>query len=241
MTSIDPLEPRHLWLVGSRARVEEQAQAWTSPRYVPHALPWSDLVVRLPAAQVLAALRYHRPDVVLLTSASAVAMLGAGQAAGQAAACVGETTGVAAGRVGFETVLVGRAGALALAEALLARSPRPRRVLWLRGEEALREGAERLRQGGVTVEEVISYAAEPRAEFVAEVRAAPDPAVVLVQSPRAADALADALLACDRVLPRACGLYGLGASAGDRLRDLGFGGATSIAPSDLRVFFAGLP
>jgi|GEM_PF-4154882 len=241
MTAGEAAAPRHLWLVGSRARVEEQAQAWSSPSYVPHALAWSELVVRLPATQVIAALRYHRPDVVLLTSAFAVAMLGAGEAAGHAAACVGETTGGAAGRAGFDSVLLGRAGAVALAETLLARAPRPRRVLWLRGEDALRAGAERLRQGGVTVEEVITYAAVPLSSFQPGVRAAPEPAAVLVESPRAADALADALLASDRVLPRACGLYGLGASAGARLRDLGFRGAISVSPSDLRAFFAGLP
>ena len=215
--------------------------AFVSPRYVPHGLPWSELVVRLPAAQVLAALRYHRPDVVLLTSGFAVSMLAAGAAAGHAAACVGESTGVAAGAAGFQTLLVGRAGALALAGALLERVPRPRRVLWLRGDEVQREGVERLRQAGVSVEEVVTYAAEPLPAFVPGLRAAPDPAAVLVQSPRAADALADALLATDRVLPRACGLFGLGSLAGERLRDLGFRGAISVAPDDLRAFFAGLP
>ena len=129
-------DPRHLWLVGSRARVEEQARAWTSTRYLPHALAWSELVVRLPAAQVKAALRYHRPDLVLLTSAFSVSMLEAGAAEGQAAACVGEATSAAALAAGFVPVVVGQEGALALAEALVARSPRPRRVLWLRGSEA---------------------------------------------------------------------------------------------------------
>ena len=42
----------------------------------------------------------------------------------------------------------------------------------------------------------------------------------------------------DRVLPRACGLYGLGTSAAERLRDLGFHGAISVAPGDLRAFWS---
>jgi uroporphyrinogen-III synthase len=153
---------------------------------------------------------------------------------------VGEATAMAARAAGFEVVLVGREGAAALVEALLARSPRPRRVLWLRGEEVVAHGAQRLSAAGVALEEVVTYAARPLAGFAEEVRAAPEPGAVLVQSPRAALALADALLAVDRVLPRSTGLYGLGASTAARLRELGFAGAVSVAPADLRAFLAGL-
>jgi uroporphyrinogen-III synthase len=226
--------------VGSQERVLEQARGWTSPRFAPVPLAWSTLVPRLEPAQALGAVRYHRPDLVLLTSPFAVAMLGAGAAQGQPAACVGEATAMAARAAGFDVVVVGRAGAAALVETLLARHPRPRSVLWLRGAEVVGVGAERLRAASVAVHEVITYDADPRAAFAAEVQAAPEPAAVLVHSPRAAVALADALLAVDRVLPRGAGLYGLGASAAARLRDLGFAGAVSVAPADLRGFLAGL-
>lgn len=229
-----------IWLVGSRERVLEQARGWTSPRFVPLPLPWSELVARLEASQVQGALRYHLPDLVLLSSPFAVGMLATGQAAGQPAACVGEATAMVARAAGFEVVVVGREGMTALAEAVLARSPRPRRALWLRGEEAVGAGVERLRSAGVTVEEVITYGALPLEGFVEAVRVAPEPGAVLVHSPRAAVALADALLALDRVLPRSAGLLGLGASAAARLRDLGFAGAISVAPNDLRAFLARL-
>jgi uroporphyrinogen-III synthase len=229
-----------LWLVGTEARVEAQRAEWTSPRFVPHALAWARLVPRMPEAQVLAAIKYHRPGLVLLTSAAAVSMLAPGSVTGEPAACVGEGTAEAARRAGFHVALTGGAGSVALADAVLASRPRPRRLLWLRAEEATLAGAERLRMEGLEVAEVVAYAAEPLPGFGTAVRAAPEPGAVLVESPRGATALAGALLAADRTLPRACGLYALGQSAAARLRELGFGGAISVAPWDLRSWFAGL-
>jgi uroporphyrinogen-III synthase len=226
--------------VGSEDRVAAQCATWTSPRLVPHALPWGRLVPRLPAAQVLAALRYHRPALVLLTSGAAVAMLAAGSARGQRAACVGAGTAESARRTGFDVVVTGAGGSLALAEAVAALRPRPRRLLWLRAEEARGGGVERLRAAGCEVAEVVTYAAEPLPGFVAAVRTAPEPAAVLVESPRGVAALADALLECDRTLPRDCGLYGLGAAACERLREMGLGGAIEVDPRDLAGFLAGL-
>lgn len=164
--------------------VSGSAQAWAEALVAvgvaATALPHADVVAPPNADAVATALRVA-PDLIVATSANAVAFLPPGAGAGLAAAAVGKRTAAALVDAGFRVEVVGDAGFRALATALLASGRPGARVVWLRGATASTEGAALLRDGGMHVEEVVAYSTVPRAGFADAARAgdAPDRVVVL--------------------------------------------------------------
>lgn len=137
------------------------------------------------------ALRAGAHDLVLLTSANAVAYIEPQDAKEWVAAAVGARTAHAAREIGFEVPFVGGAGAAQLAATLLDEDVGD--VLFLRGEEALDEASRILRAGGVAVDEIVAYRMRPEPTFPRAVASAPAPDTIVVGSPAAADLLLEAV------------------------------------------------
>lgn len=184
-------------------------------------LPWSRIEGVMEPDAVRARLTQADVDLVLLTSPNAARCVPPGGGAGLEAACVGEATAAAAREAGFRVTLVGSGTGRELAEALVRdRSPAP--VLFLRGRDVRRAGLRILEAAGFAVAEEIVYEAKPLPDFVERVRAAPEPAAVAIGSPRAAEALADALTRTGRYPVRARLMLAMGEPTADRLIELGF-------------------
>ena len=157
------------------------------------AMPWSHVVPTKPPEAILAALRRHDFDAVLLTSAHAARFVPPSAGMGLAAVVVGEHTAtIAAGIAGFHVKVVGEEGAGGLARRLIESGP-PQRLLWLRGEEAHTEGADALAGAGWSLTSLVVYRTVPRPEMPVEARANRHTAVRVVGSPAAAAALRAAL------------------------------------------------
>ncbi len=197
---------RAVWLVGSPTFVQRACESgWADARLVPHALPWSERRDDEDADAGARALAAGGFDLVMLSSMHAVAALPDGAGAGHVAACVGVATAEAARAKGFTVAAdVPVAGVVrggrALGKAIAARTPRPARVLWLCGRDRRPEAREVLQAAGIALDEVVTYAMVRRAGFEDAVRDAPEPAAVVLGSPRGVDALAAALLVAHRAL-----------------------------------------
>jgi uroporphyrinogen-III synthase len=211
-----------VWVVATDESAARWSRGLEAAGFAATALPWSEVVAPDDPASLGAA--FAEPaDVVLLTSANALRFLPTGAGAGRRAACVGASTAEAAARAGFEVRLVGEAGGEELAERVVREMPAAAHVLFVHGSDAREEPVEVLRRAGRRVTGVVGYAKRPRAAFVAEVRAAPPPAALLVGSPRGAESLADALDAADRPDVRSeVPAIALGETTAARLRALGF-------------------
>lgn len=208
--------------------VDGSAQAWADAIHAAGApataLPYARVVAPDDPDAVRRALAVA-PDLVVATSAHAVAFLSPGEGAGLPAAAVGARTAAALSDAGFVVVAVGDAGFRRLAEALLADGPLVARaagplcarVVWLRGATATTEGASVLRDDGVVVEEVVAYATSPLPGFAARAREADTSAcVVVLGSGAAARTWLDAV----GTTPRARAVA-VGATAATVLRDAG--------------------
>jgi len=162
------------------------------------------------------------PDLVLLTSPHAAALLPPGTGDGWQAACVGPTTAEAARAAGFTVVHVGSGTGAHLARDLIADGE-PGLALFLCGEVVRPDALDLLEAAGWRVEQEVVYAARPRPEFAAEVAAVPAPDAIAVGSPEAAAALA-------RALPspglRDRPAVAVGETTAARLRALGFSRVT---------------
>jgi len=165
-------------------------------------------------------------DLVLLTSVRAAGSLPRAWCAGRPAACVGAKTAEAARGHGYDVVLVGEAGGEALARQILKRKPRPKRVLYPCGQEARPEAPGVLAHGGLDVDELPVYAMEPLADFPERVARAPEPAAIVLGSPKAAEALH----AAGRALPDKVALLALGSITAERAQAL-FARSVTQTPS----------
>ena len=179
-----------VWVVASTATSTRWTAALAAAGVTALALPWS--LVRVDTDEGLQRLREGGHELVLFTSAYAPEALPAEVGAGIEAACVGARTEAAARAQGFTVTWTGDAGGDALARALLEARPGLRRVLHLCGRDRREELRRHLEDAGVAVESVSVYAADADPAFDAAVRAAPEPACVVVGSPRALDALVEA-------------------------------------------------
>ena len=224
-----PPTPRRIWLVATDATAARWAQSLDPARGTPHALVWGKARPLVCAEELDATCARIRPELLLLTSPEALAFLGSRTAKGLEAVCVGAVTAEVATTYGVTVRGHGDGGGIELARWILDLPSHPRRFLWLRGRDARTEVAALLRASGATVEELITYAVEPEAGFPEAVRNAPEPAAVLVGSPRGAEALVAALAAAGRALPPATELLTAGPSTDRRLRELGF----PLGPSGL--------
>ncbi len=171
--------------------------------------------------KLAAALRTREHDVVLLTSANATAYLDPALTEGWSAVCVGLHTARAAREAGFDVVLVGRAGARAIADQMLREAPAIERVLFLRGRHALDITTKRLRAAARTVHEVVAYALEPHPDLARHVAEAPRPDAVLVGSPRAGDLLLEALGGAFGDRLQGARFIAMGATTATHLEELG--------------------
>jgi uroporphyrinogen-III synthase len=155
--------------------------------------PWSSVVPTKPPEAILTALRRGDFDAVLLTSAHAARFVPPSAGMGLEAVVVGaHTAALAAGIAGFHVRVVGEEGAGGLAKRLVESGP-PKRLLWLRGEEAHTEGADVLATAGWIVIPLIVYRTVPREEMAVEVRGHRHALAWVVGSPAAAGALRIAL------------------------------------------------
>jgi len=198
--------PLPVWVVGSPTFVQRACGAdWPAHGLGAVPLPWSERREVPDAGQGRRALAVGDFELVMLTSVHALGGLPEGSGRGHAAACVGVSTADAARALGFDVVTDERTpgvvgGGRALAAAILARDPRPTRVLWLCGRDRRPEAREPLQAAGVRLDEVVTYAMEPRPDFAATIAAAMPPVAIVVGSPRGSDALAAALATRDRPL-----------------------------------------
>jgi uroporphyrinogen-III synthase len=212
--------PAAAWIVASEGTVRRWRQGLERLGRAAVPLPWSE-VLPPDEPEALAEALSEPTDLVLLTSANAVRWLPSG--ARPPAACVGAATAEAARAARFEVLLVGEGGGADLAHAILADLPDARRVLFLRGGDAREEATEVLRAHGRSVRSAVAYETRPRAAFVSEVRAAPPPrGGIVVGSPRAAEALADALDISGRAEERQVLVVAVGETTAARLEALGF-------------------
>jgi uroporphyrinogen-III synthase len=229
MRTATAFERGPVWVVATEVTARRWSDDMRSFGWTPHPLAWGTARPLATRADFDAALPRVSPDLVLLTSAESLAFLGETRVPGVAAACVGPATASAAAQHGFDVVVSGEGGSMQLAAGVAALPRPPRTVLWLRGRDARPEGAASLRAAGSTVEELVTYAVEPAPGFAAAVRAAPEPAALAVGSPRAAEALADALHAVPRRLPGAVPVMAPGTTTHGRLIELGFGAHPQVA------------
>jgi len=155
-------------------------------------------------------------DLVLFTSRHAALVLPDGHGAGRLAACVGRGTAEAAAARGYDVVLVGARGSADLAARLVAERKDVRRVLWPCGRDARREAPDVLEAAGLDVVAVPVYAMVEAPDFAARVGAAPEPAAIVLGSPRAVLALETALATAGRDLPAATVLAVLGSVTAER-------------------------
>ena len=139
-------------------------------------------------------------------------------------------TAEAAREHGYDVMLVGEAGGAALAAEVLKLRPKHKRVLYPCGQEARPEAPGVLAHGGLDVDELPVYAMEPLPDFAARVGKSPEPAAVVLGSPKAAEALHAALEAAARVLPKGAALIALGAVTAERATAL-FGRYVAQSPS----------
>ncbi len=198
-----------VWVVAGRETAESWVTALRTQGCAAGALVWAEARMTPPTA-------LPEADLVLFTSRRAALALPEGAGADRPAACVGAGTASAARARGFDVVLVGEAGGSDLAARILAERPEARQVLFLCGQDARREAPDALRAGGVAVESLPVYAMEPAPDFGMHVARSPEPAAVVLGSPRAADALAEALQAVDRTLPEDAVVVVLGAVTAER-------------------------
>lgn len=210
-----------LWVVATAATADRWAAEFRRAGFDPLALVWGRPRPSATPAVFQAVLTRERPDLVMLTSTEALTFLGEQRVGNLPAACVGPATGSAAAARGFQVVVRGEDGSRQLAQEILGLETAPRRVLWLRGQEARSEGAESLRAAGVTVLELVTYAIEPEPAFAAAVRAAPQPSSIAVGSPRGVDALVTTLVSVGRALPRRLPLLVSGTTTSRRLEEWG--------------------
>lgn len=227
--------PRTIWLVGSPSFVDRaMASGWSDAGLARLGMPWSERHDAEDADAGARALAAGGFDLVMLTSAHAVTALPDGIGVGHEAACVGVATAEAARSRGFtiaEDVKIAGVvrGGRALGEAIAARTPRPARVLWLCGEDRRPEARDALVAAGIELDEVVTYVMAPRDDFPAMIEQAPEPAAVVLGSPRGVDALAAALLLAHRALAEdAPVVVPEGAVTEARARDA-FGGRVHVA------------
>ena len=204
-------DARPVWVVAGAGTCRRWSRALGDEGLEGIELPWSVLRPDPQLDRLATALADAPERLVLFTSRSAVAVLPDGVGVGRRCACVGPGTARAASACGFEVALVGAAGGAALARSLLAELPEERAVLFLRGREARPEAEDALLAAGVGVRSLTVYRMDVQPDFAAVVRAAPEPSAILLGSPRAADALHEALAATDRPLPPSVVLVAPGA------------------------------
>jgi uroporphyrinogen-III synthase len=210
-----------VWVVASLDTATKWCDLLRERGLAAEALAWSEFHSVVTAAQLAQLRMGARPDVLLLTSANTVRSLPAEASWPVPVACVGEATAEAAREAGLDVRWVGARGAEQVAADLAAARPGCR-VLFLRGRDARREGVDALEQAGCTVEEVIVYEMQRALGFPARVAEAPAPAAVVVGSPRAAEALAEALGTVARPGVGDRPVLAVGDTTAARLGELGF-------------------
>ncbi|MCX7895086.1 MAG: uroporphyrinogen-III synthase [Thermoanaerobaculum sp.] len=101
-------------------------------------------------------------------------------------AAVGETTAAACVKAGFQVMLAGSAGGIALAETIAAQFHSPTGVAFPCGREHREETVVHLRQAGFQVLPLVVYAMEPTPLAQLPALPASSPTAVVVTSPRTA-------------------------------------------------------
>lgn len=178
--------------------VATEATAWRWARRLQadgipaSACPWSCVVPMPGADRAPAALARPGIELVLLTSANALAALPPRLRRAPPVVAVGPRTARVARARGLRVERVGTGTGADLARELVAAG-RPRRVLWLRGRDATEDAARLLRAAHWRVEELVTYDTVARPDLAAAVRRRGPVRAWVVGSPAAASALRRAL------------------------------------------------
>jgi uroporphyrinogen-III synthase len=227
------------WVVASAQTARRWALAIEGAGVAAMPLAWSEVVP--PGRPDALAEALGLPfDLLVLASPNAVRWVPSDLLRGRPAACVGTATARSAVEAGLDVRFSGDGGTEDLAHRILERVPGAMDLLVLRGREARAEGIDALRAAGRRVRSAIAYETRPRPAFTVEVKRAPAPSAFVVGSPRAADALGDALRATGRDDVRSCPAVAPGGTTAARLGALGFSDVRTAARADADAIVARL-
>ena len=178
------------WLLGSAPWCGRWARSLAQAGIAAYPVPLTDVVPPPDLEAVEHATATRGEAFVLLTSVFALDAVAKDALTGARALCVGASTATCAQAAGLDPVLVGYAGAEALAAALASRTDLLREArdvgfLWLRGREHLEATRDAFASLAVEVREVETYVMQPVAAWWEVLDGMPPPPAVVVGSPRA--------------------------------------------------------